>query len=543
MRIKPKFICPAIFIFVVFFNFAVYSQTYLDAIGVNLFRETTTNLNGSGIRVAQPEAYDPYTPPGTNTWEVNPSTVNQPTNLFTYTSSSGVANSFTNSVGFQSDHADSVAYYFYGIDGQEATNVAHVDSYDANYFVQVSEVPVELTTNYTTTLPSTNLDDAVVNQSFTFGEQPTNLQNSVDSAYDDYAAHYNTLFVTGVGNSGYVGTPGTCYNGIGVGAYDGNSSFGPTPDNGRCKPDIVAPASDTSWSTPMVAGVAALLVQAAIRGDGGGNTNAGADIRTIKALLLNGAVKPSDWINYPPEPLSTNYGAGILNAYNSYQQFGGGEHNYNISNSVPQGTAHPPVSSLAFIPSLNGWNFGSISSSSSGLFSTASDGVEHYFLNVTNAPNNVNFTLTSTLVWERQRSQTDINHLALFLYNCANSNLVACSTSLVDNVQHVFVPQLPKGRYDLQVWKPGGTYVSASESYALAWTITSTSMSITQSGSNINLSWPAFPAGFVLQVTTNLNSLVIWSTNNLPFSTYAGGQETISIAATTSAQFFQLAPP
>ena len=38
-------------------------------------------------------------------------------------------------------------------------------------------------------------------------------------------------------------------------------------------------------------------MQAGLRGDGGSDTNAAADMRTIKALLLNGAVKPADWTN------------------------------------------------------------------------------------------------------------------------------------------------------------------------------------------------------------------------------------------------------
>ena len=53
----------------------------------------------------------------------------------------------------------------------------------------------------------------------------------------------------------------------------------------------------TSFSTPQVAGAAAVLMQAGLRGDGGSDTNAAADIRTVKALLFNGAVKPADWTN------------------------------------------------------------------------------------------------------------------------------------------------------------------------------------------------------------------------------------------------------
>ena len=47
--------------------------------------------------------------------------------------------------------------------------------------------------------------------------------------------------------------------------------------------------------------------------------------------------------------------------------------------------------------------------------------------------------------------QSSVNNLALFLYNSANGNLVTNSVSTVDNVQHIYIPSLPRGKYDLQV--------------------------------------------------------------------------------------------
>ena len=99
---------------------------------------------------------------------------------------------------------------------------------------------------------------------------------------------------------------------------------------------------------------------------------------------------------------------------------------------------------------MSGWDFNTNTSSA------ATDGVDHYFFNVTNNSGHGQFTAAATLVWNRHRNKTNINNLGLFLFNAANSNLVACSTSLVDNVEHVFAPQLPQGRYDLQVLKNGG---------------------------------------------------------------------------------------
>src|SRR5208283_628756 len=220
-------------------------------------------------------------------------------------------------------------------------------------------------TNYTVSLPSIYINDPVVNQSFIFTGTTVSLQQAIDSAYDNYAAQYKTLFVSGIGNGGAVNPPATCYNGIGVGAYGGGSSVGPTLDNGRAKPDIMAPAGETSFSTPYVAGAAAVLMQAGLRGDGGNGTNSAADIRMVKALLLNGAIKPADWTNNAPSPLDTRYGTGVLNVFNSYEQLAGGRHGYIVSTSVSTGGAHPPTGASGTVSTLSGWDFNTNTSSAS----------------------------------------------------------------------------------------------------------------------------------------------------------------------------------
>lgn len=495
----------------------------------------TTNLSGAGIRVAQPEASDP----AVTNFEVRPTAVGQPVSLFTYYSDGGTATTYPNGVGIESGHADGVAANFYGLPNGVATNVAHVDNYDANYFIKGSMVAG----NYVFTLPAGNINDPVVNQSFVFingdySHIPTNEEQAVNTAYDNYAAQYNTLFVSGAGNgwsiNPTVNAPATSYNGMGVGVSDGASSIGPTIDNGRCKPDIIAPGGATSFSTPLVSGAAAVLMQAGLHGDGGSDTNAASDIRTVKALLLNGAVKPTGWTNSTASPLDARYGAGVLNVFNAYEQLAGGQHGPIESNLVSSGSSHYPGSAAANEPVLSGWDF-NVSTSS-----TTKDRVSHYYFNATNVPGN--FAVTATLVWNRQQNQTDINNLDLFLYNCANSNLVACSTSQVDNVEHIFVPQLAPGRYDLQVWKAGGSLlsvVSDSETYALAWAFTSTQLTITNNGLNATLTWPAYPAGFKVETTTNLHSPA-WSTSQIPASIFTNGQNVLFLSATNSVQFFRL---
>jgi hypothetical protein len=513
----------------------------LDTIGVTLLRTVTTNVNGAGIYVAQTEA---SLTADLLTWEVNPTNenyvLNQPASLFAYYSSSGSTNNYPNPLGTDSWHADDVAYNFYGLSGGVATNVAHVDNYEADYFynsIIMSPLPA-------------NINEPVVNQSFIFtetnGSQSTvSDQQSIDSAYDNYAVEYGTLFCSGAGNGSpaHVNPPATCYNGIGVGVSDGSSSVGPTIDNGRCKPDIIAPGGATSFSTPYVAGAAAVLMQAGLRGDGGSDTNSAADMRTVKALLLNGAVKPADWTNNAPSPLDYRYGAGVLNVFNSYEQLTGGEHPFIISTSVTSGDPHPPTGNSGTISALSGWDFKSISSGARFFLNPAQDGVNHYYFDVTNGSNNATFTATITLVWNRQQNQTNINNLSLFLYDVLSSNLVAASTSVVDNVQHIFIPQLPQGRYDLQVLKSAANSVSDPETYALAFEFFSLALSISPSGTDTALSWPVYPAGFVVEATTNLTSSSVWSTNNIPSPVLTNNQNYILLNATNAKEFFRLRRP
>ena len=179
----------------------------------------------------------------------------------------------------------------------------------------------------------------------------------------------------------------------------------------------------------------------------------------------------------------------------------------------------------------SGWDLESISSDATD------DAVNHYFFNVSSG------MTTATLVWNRQFSQTNINDLDMFLYNCADSSLVACSTSRVDNVEHLFIPNLAAGVYDLEVVKNGGTnVVSDAETYALAFAFVPTQLALAPSGANAVLTWPVYPAGFCVEMTTNLITST-WSTNNLPSAFLVNSTNTLQLPTTNSMQFFRLSQP
>jgi hypothetical protein len=105
------------------------------------------------------------------------------------------------------------------------------------------------------------------------------------------------------------------------------------------------------------------------------------------------------------------------------------------------------------------------------------------------------------------------------------------------------VPKLPQGRYDLQVLKKGGAYVSAGETYALAFEFFSLPLSAVESGTNIVIQWPAYPTGFIIQTTTNLAPPVVWNSLSNLVATVTNGQNYVVLNATNRSQFFRLWQP
>ncbi|HTL57675.1 MAG TPA: S8 family serine peptidase [Candidatus Limnocylindrales bacterium] len=504
--------------------FDLQAASALDTIGVTLLRQVDATLTGSGISIAQPEGpADASTP---IPFEVNPAAVGRSASVFNYISADGTANTFPNSAGAESGHADAVGANLYSPSTGVGPQIAPVDNYEATYFFN----------SIIGALVPPAISDPIVNQSFVFQDLTAADQATVEQDYDSYAANHNTLFVSGVGNGGAVMPPATSFNGIGVSAYGGSSSVGPTSD-GRSKPDVTAPAGATSFATPYVSGSAAVLLQAAIRGDGGTGTSS-RDVRTLKALLINGAVKPAGWINGPTVPLDARYGAGVVNLFNSWEQLRGGQHAFVEATSNNPGSPHPPGSNPNNEPTLIGWDYNSISNP--GVVLTKEQ-VNHYYFNLSGTAA-TRYTLSSTLVWNRQAGQTAINDLNLFLYNASNNNLVAACTSSVDNVEHLFVTGLAPARYDLQVEKNPTGRVSQSENYALAFDFFNLALNVARTNQTIAISWPLVPAGFTLQSAPSLTPPVSWSPVAATVA-ISSNQNAVVLPAIGGSQFFRLQGP
>ena len=169
--------------------------------------------------------------------------------------------------------------------------------------------------------------------------------------------------------------------------------------------------------------------------------------------------------------------------------------------------------------------------------------MNHYFFNVTNNVGSAKFSATATLVWNRQQNQSSINNLNLFLYNAANSNLVLSSTSPVDNVEHIFGNEPRAGPLRFAGFeKRRHGFVSASEPYALAWEFFSETAKAVRSGANVAVVWPVYPAGFLVEATTNLAAPNWIALTNLT-STVTNGQNQLLLGATNNHQFFRLRQP
>jgi len=492
---------------------------FIDPIGLRLLRAVSPGLDGSGIRMAQPEGDGPG-------WQVNPA-VGRPGLVFRFESSNGVATVFPNQVGAESQHANGVGDAIFGPVNGVAPGIAALDSYDADFFINAL------------VFERAPFPARIVNQSFIIPVNSLQEQTAIDREFDDYSDRFNVLFVSGAGNGGGVFTPASQYNGLGVGAFGGATSVGPTGDGNRSKPDIVAPSPFTSGSTPQVAGAAALLLQAALRGDAGTNDIAEAgDIRVVKALLLNGATKPPNWAPPASQPLDPLHGAGMLHVFNSWNQLRSGRQIAGETTIVPTTTTHPPGASTNRLTALRGWAFSTITNQL-----PTEDAVQHFYLDLPAGPSS--YVVTLTLTWHRRNGFSQANDLDLHFINRETGASIGKSDTFANNVEHIHMVAAPPGPYDIQVLKNGAPgRVPPDELYALAYDASAAALKLTANGqpTRLELRWPFTPPSLQLESSFQLGSNALWSVvTNVP--TVAGNEFVTSVVSTNTAQFFRLRRP
>lgn len=283
------------------------------------------------------------------------------------------------------------------------------------------------------------------------------------------AESYGIVVVASIGNGADahapVFYPGAGANVIGVGvvdsvntedlatnlanfalAYPEHSSTGPT-DNGRCKPDIVAPGNClaaelnepnsyeptgnwSSFSAPVVAGAVGLLIQKAKENPdlspaispNGGNS-------VIKAILMNSATKLPYWHKGELQsdddhvsPLDYVQGAGMLNAVSAYEHLVAG------------------LSKPGDVPTI-GWDL--------NLIDKIQTPQNSYEIRIDEPADKF---ITATVAWNRHYNteypfepapEKDCNlRLELWAFdpdNPSNNYLLDYSDSSVDNVEHIHI--------------------------------------------------------------------------------------------------------
>lgn len=238
------------------------------------------------------------------------------------------------------------------------------------------------------------------------------------------------------------------YNAICAGLRSGNHSTSGTLSDqdgpGRMKPDLVVDQDVTSRAAPAIASASAVLYDAIQPSHPGGDHP-----QVVKALLLAGASKgnlPAWQRDVSAEPYDDVLGAGELNIRNAFYILAAGRRAF--SDSVEAGAT--------------GWDFSAASSTAA----------RRYFFTV--PADRFATTFSAAITWHRIVTKvgpsytTSMPNLTLKLFPSVNfvpgTSPIDQSNSSVDNVEHVFLRNLPPGQYLLEV-----TSDTSSHSYALAW--------------------------------------------------------------------------
>jgi hypothetical protein len=482
---------PVISIIVLLCLSGVVVADYKDDIGyTRLVNEQGANTpDGSGVPVTHAEALSGDPP------AYMPNTADVQFIGKTITDKSG-----TNPSGSSSGHATSVGKRFYGNSSSIAPAISTVNAYDANGWLGGNY----LNTGNGHSKPD-QVFDRVANHSW--------IGNATDDADDleiikrvDWVVE-NDEFIQAVGlkNGTSTNSPllSAAFNVIAVGVSDGvhgrgTASLDAPYVSGRIRPEVVAPFTHTSSSTPVIAAAAALLVDVG-HGTPSLSTDpdeistasrAGSTIynaersEVVRAVLMAGADRvtdnstnpdintPKDITDYRVDPvnqsangLDVRFGAGQLNIYNSFHILTAGEQNSAEDDTAGIGS----IGSYGFDydPSFGGAGKGGGSNETgSYTFSTGA------------SPD----MLTAALAWNIKVANGQGNSfpgaatlydMDLRLYDETGGGhvLVVESVSTIDNTENIWILLDADRDYLLEVTPKAGQG-SFEWDYALAWQMT-----------------------------------------------------------------------
>lgn len=259
----------------------------------------------------------------------------------------------------------------------------------------------------------------------------------------------------------------SAYNTISVGSTMGKHSdaLTTTEGEGRSKPEIVAPGNLTSWSTGVVTGVCAALLEYADRiveeDDQGSNKNA-AKSEVIKAALFAGAQRNNNWAPQEGESLDRMFGVGVVDIDRALVILDGGH----IEPDKPTKQRY-------------GWSFATIDPARLKTYTFTIDQPQGesgialvWHRRVLGGKVNLinEATGDSREIWNPTAFVPNLNLGLIKIDADGNETLIAKSASEVDNLELIHLPQLDPGQYALRIVRaPDDTKMAWD--YAIAWRI------------------------------------------------------------------------
>ncbi|MCC7013328.1 MAG: hypothetical protein IT454_12255 [Planctomycetes bacterium] len=368
-----------------------------------------------------------------------------------------------------SGHATAVGQYYYGLSTGIAPGIASVLCWEAIHFLGTGFI------NGTGPTPPKIAAFKVLNNSWIGAVGNSNFYlRKLDYAIDSQGL----LVCSGVNNgTGPLDVPllSHSYNGLAVGRSDGQHHAGPTmvgvDGAGRMKPEIVAPAGATSFSTPLISGACSLLVDTARTWPSLATNPSAERPEVIKAALLAGATHRPGWSNNPATsgatrgststPMDALWGCDQVNVDKSHWILTGGEH------------ASDASAATASTVSPQGWEEVQTTSGASRFWRFSVESVKPY--------------VSIVATWNRHLGTTyttfSLPNLDLELWSIdAQGNLSALvgtsagqffaggnvlSASGVDNLEHLYVSDLQPGEYALELRRSSDVHPAWNA--AVAW--------------------------------------------------------------------------
>jgi hypothetical protein len=436
----------------------------LDDIGYTRLRneQGAALPRGSSIVVAQAEAADGK--PDPNNIEFAGKTLND--------ASTGLV---------VTQHATTVGQFFFGNNTSPAPGIVQVQNYSATGWLTTDVLRVQ-----TASFPEVPIA-RVANHSWVSqgGSETLHALQRMDFLVetDDYLQVVGVNFRPMGQNSPqpeFAGAMNVIAVGTATGAHStGTPAVGGIYSSGRTRPHLVGPIDLTvpSFTTPLVAGTAAMLIELAEQQPGLSNGSIqtsvgradltiphGATSEAIRAIVMAGAnrravlgsrANPEAYAVNTANGLSDKYGAGVLDVYESFHIMAAGE-----TDSVQAGgPAEIRMYGYDYAPAYR------------------SDTTQTYPFTVDHAVREFAATLSWNLEinlglvgGQRIDSNPALRNLNLHLRDRTSGEIVAESVTNNDTVENLYLPMLAPGSYELIVdatgFLPSSPYTI---DYGLAW--------------------------------------------------------------------------